>query len=91
MNYRVDFTAEALTDADRLKRDEPKAYKKFLGLLKELDTHPEEGTGHPEMLKNYPPGSWSRRISKKHRLVYRIYNENVVVVVIAAYGHYGDK
>ena len=38
-----------------------------------------------------PGGRWSRQISKKHRLVYRIYETEVVVLVIAAYGHYDDK
>ena len=36
-------------------------------------------------------GRWSRRITKKHRLVYRIYENNVVVLVLRAYGHYDDK
>jgi len=42
-------------------------------------------------LKGQPEGRWSRRLSKKHHLVYRIYETEVVVLVISAYGHYDDK
>ncbi|MBQ3657914.1 MAG: type II toxin-antitoxin system YoeB family toxin [Bacteroidales bacterium] len=34
---------------------------------------------------------WSRRITDKHRLVYRIFETEVFVEVISAYGHYSDK
>jgi len=29
--------------------------------------------------------------SKKHRMVYRIFDEQVVVLVLRSYGHYEDK
>ncbi len=91
MSYIVNLSEKAIEDSDRLERDEPKAYKKFLDFLVELERHPRTGTGHPEPLKGQPEGRWSRRLSKKHRLVYRIYETEVVVLVISAYGHYDDK
>ena len=72
MIYVVSLTEQALTDSDRLELDEPKVYQKFLTFLKELAEHPKTGTGHPEPLKGMPEGRWSRRLSKKHRMVYRI-------------------
>jgi toxin YoeB len=42
-------------------------------------------------LKGQPEGRWSRRISQKHRLVYRIFDTEVLVLVLSAYGHYDDK
>lgn len=91
MSYTVNFTEQALADADRLERDEPKAYQEFLGFLNELAEHPKTGTGHPEPLRGMPEGRWSRRISKKHRLVYRIFDSEVLVLVLSAFGHYDDK
>ncbi|MBR3734156.1 MAG: type II toxin-antitoxin system YoeB family toxin, partial [Bacteroidaceae bacterium] len=44
-----------------------------------------------EPLKGQPEGMWSRHISKKHRLVYRIFDDSVLVLVLRAYGHYNDK
>ena len=91
MSYIVNLSERAIEDSDRLEQDDPKAYKKFLTFLTELEQHPKTGTGHPEPLKGKPEGRWSRRITEKHRLVYRIYEDTVVVLVLSAYGHYGDK
>ena len=53
--------------------------------------HPRKGTGQPEKLKYNLEGLYSRRINKKHRLVYDIKDEIVTVVVLSAHSHYGDK
>ena len=89
--YNVEVSQAAQDDLKKLLANEPKAYQKALSLIAELYDHPKFGTGHPEPLKGKPEGRWSRQISKKHRLVYRIYETEVVVLVIAAYGHYEDK
>ena len=89
--YYVDITDKAQRDLEKLAKDEPKCYKKALKLIAELYDHPTVGTGHPEPLKGSPVGRWSRHISDKHRLVYRVSAEEVVVLVISAYGHYDDK
>ncbi len=89
--YEIEYQEQALLDIAKLKRDEPAAYKKVVSFIQELKEHPKTGTGHPEPLKGQPEGRWSRQISKKHRLVYRIFETEVVVLVIAAYGHYDDK
>lgn len=89
--YRLDYTEEAKRDMQRLKRDEPKAFRKMADMLAELMQHPKNGTGHPEPLKGHPEGRWSRRINKKHRLIYRIFEAEVLVLVLSSYGHYRDK
>jgi len=78
-------------DLAKLLKDEPKSFQKAVKLIEELREHPKTGTGHPEPLKGKPEGRWSRQISKKHRLVYRIYEEEVFIDLLAAYGHYDDK
>jgi len=89
--YDIEYKDQALLDLAKLKKDEPAAYKKAESFIEELKEHPKTGTGHPEPLKGKPEGRWSRQINKKHRMVYRIYETEVVVLVIAAYGHYADK
>ena len=91
MTYRLIFEKEAQEDLAKLAKSEPKVYKKAQQLLLELTQHPKTGLGHPEPLKGLPEGLWSRALSKKHRLVYRIYETEVVVLIISAYGHYDDK
>ena len=89
--YVVRYQKEALNDMAKLKRQEPSAFKKAVKLIDELYEHPRTGTGKPEPLSGEKAGQWSRRITKKHRLVYEIRDMEVVVIVISAYGHYEDK
>ena len=53
--------------------------------------HPTKGIGKPEKLKHYDIATWSRRITDKHRLIYRIQDDKIVVIVLAFWGHYSDK
>ena len=89
--FAIVYSTRAEEDLRKLKRSEPAAFQKALKLLNELADHPKTGTGHPEPLKGKPEGRWSRQITKKHRLVYRIYEQEVYVDVLTAYGHYNDK
>ena len=89
--FVVDISEKAQLHLKELKSHEPKAYKKVLKLIAELYEHPTTGTGHPEQLKGQPSDRWSRHITDKHRLVYRVKKDEVLVLVLAAYGHYDDK
>lgn len=91
MIYKVVIMPKAMEHLSRLAVSEPKAYNKAKRFIKELEDHPKTGLGHPEPLKGKPENRWSREITKKHRLVYRIFETEVYVEVLAAYGHYDDK
>lgn len=87
MSYKIKFLDNASKDALKLKQEEPKSFTKLMRMVDD----PMTGTGKPEYLKHDKRGVWSRRITQKHRLIYKIYNDVVVVEVVSAYGHYGDK
>ncbi len=89
--YKIDFTPQAFADIETLSKTDLSAYKKLLRLLSELAEHPTTGAGRPKPLREDKRGAWSRRITQKHRLVYEIHGEKVLVLVLSAYGHYGDK
>ena len=91
MIYKVIIMPEAASDLQKLAKSEPKAFAKASRFIEELAIHPKTGTGHPEPLKGKPEGRWSREITKKHRMVYRIFETEVHVDILAAYGHYDDK
>lgn len=65
--------------------------RKIEQIFLELSQTPYEGTGNPEPLKYHLSGYWSRRINKKERMIYRVLENKVVVLVVSAIGHYGDK
>ena len=89
--YKVSFSDVANRDLAKLSKSEPAAFKKAQRFIEELREHPTTGTGHPEPLKGKPENRWSREITRKHRLVYRVFETEVQVEVISAYGHYDDK
>lgn len=89
--YNIDIKEQAALDLIRLAKDEPKVFLKAQRFIEELKEHPKTGLGHPEPLKGKPEGRWSRELSKKHRLVYQIFETEVVILVLAAWGHYEDK
>ena len=91
MKYEVIISPIAAEHLQKLALNEPKAFDKANRFIKELEEHPKTGLGHPEPLKGKPAGRWSREITKKHRLIYRIFDSEVYVDVLAAYGHYDDK
>ena len=89
--YRIVFTENARRDLQILQKRAPQSIKKLKSLLVELQKHPRTGTGQVELLKYYAEETWSRRISKEHRLVYRIYDDVVEVLVLSAFGHYSNS
>ena len=86
--YRIVFSNDAKKDLKELSKKSPQAVKKLSKLLEEIREHPRTGTGQVEPLKGDDGNVYSRRISYEHRLVYRIYDEVIVVLVLSAFGHY---
>lgn len=89
--YNIKYTSEAEDDLKRLSKSEPKSFAKAVKLLNELVDTPYTGTGKPHALTGDRAGQWSRRITQKHRLVYTVNDTEIIVLVLAAYGHYDDK
>lgn len=89
--YTIVFTEGAKRDLKALQKQAPQAIKKLAKLLDELKEHPRTGTGQAEPLKGYDGSVYSRRITKEHRLVYRIYEDVVEVLVLSAFGHYSSR
>ena len=92
MAYTIIFTPDAQEDIQKLnKLGDTAVLTKIDRLLDELREHPTTGTGKPKTLKGNLSGCWSRRITDKHRLVYRIVDQTVTVNILNCYGHYDDK
>jgi toxin YoeB len=92
MSYTIELTFDAIKDIEKLKKSgDKKVLIKIDKLLDELREHPKSGTGKPELLKYYEIPTWSRRLTDNHRLIYRIEEDRVIVMVLSFWGHYGDK
>lgn len=86
--YTLVFTEDAKKDLKELSKRAPLALAKLSKLLEEVRERPRTGTGQVEQLKGYDGSVYSRRITKEHRLVYKIYDEVVEVLVLSTFGHY---
>jgi len=72
---------------EQLREKDKKLHKALCKILKEmLRSDPSSGLGKPEPLKHNLSGLWSKRISKKDRLVYK-FDDNCVYI-FAIGGHY---
>ena len=90
--YELKYTEKFEQDKELLRKaGNISLLKKLANILRELVEHPTTGTGKPKQLSGDRVRQWSRRISSKHRLVYMIDNENVVVLLLSAYRHYDYK
>lgn len=66
---------------------DPDALVKINTLIKECMRMPFAGSGKPEPLKGELKGYWSRRITREHRLVYRV--EGQALQIASCRYHYG--
>ena len=88
----IEFTEQFRKDYKKLRKENRNFGDKILELVEEVEKNrnsPLEGKGKPEKLKGKLSGCYSRRIDKKHRLIYRYEDEKVVL--ISCYGHYEDR
>ncbi len=92
MNYEIILLSRAEKDISELRESGNKAVLvKLDKLLNELREHPYTGIGKPEPLKYDLKGCWSRRINQKHRLVYKVDDGKIIVVILSATSHYDEK
>jgi toxin YoeB len=73
------FSDEAWDDYLFWQSYDKKTLKRINMLLKDIDRNQYSGIGKPEPLKNLQ-GYWSRRIDEKNRLVYKIENDQIVII-----------
>ena len=92
MIYHVEYAKEADIKIAELKKSDIPSYNKLVKLIKELHEHPRTGTGKPELMKYGKfKNLWSRRITNKHRLIYSIKDDDIIVLILSVRGHYDDK
>ncbi len=77
---RLRFTESAARDLEFWKETNPAVIERIRSLLDSIRATPFAGIGKPESLKHDLAGYWSRRINREHRLVYRIENEEIIVI-----------
>jgi toxin YoeB len=77
---RIAFLPAAFDDFGQWATDNKKVHTRIVKLIKDIARDPFVGLGKPEPLKHDLAGLWSRRITDEHRLVYKVTEEEIVIV-----------
>ncbi len=76
---RIIFSKNSWEDYISWQRDDKKLLKKINLLIKDIQRTPFEGIGNPGPLKYDLAGFWSRRIDREHRLVYQVFENEILI------------
>ena len=74
---RADFLLEFREDLAWWIKHDRQAALKTLELVESVLADPFSGIGKPEPLRHDFAGCWSRRITREHRLVYRVTDDRI--------------
>lgn len=89
--YTIKFDRKAEKVVAKWKKSNPNLFKKLRNVLEDIMQHPRSGIGHPEALVGGGDITWSRHITAHDRIIYRIHDDEIYVVVVEIEGHYNDK
>lgn len=80
----------AREDYERWRKSDPAIYKRINALIRAIQRSPNAGLGRPKELQDDFAGWWSRNITDKDRLVYRvrIKGRRYVLEIARCRGHY---
>ncbi|AEE95398.1 Txe/YoeB family addiction module toxin [Mahella australiensis] len=82
------FSDIAWEDYTRWLIEDKKIVKKINDIIKDIERNGYNGIGKPEALRHELAGYWSRRITDKDRLIYKI--EDATIYILSCKGHYND-
>ena len=77
---KITFPTKAWEDYLYWQKQDKKILKRINLLIKDIQRNPNDGLGKPEILRNSLSGYCSRRITDEHRLVYKVVDDNIIIV-----------
>ena len=85
---RLLWSDEAWEDYLYWQQTDRKVLQAINDLIRDIRRDPFKGLGKPEPLKHDLSGWWSRRITREHRLVYRMSGKNAELLEIIQCRHH---
>lgn len=77
---KIAFTPTAWEQYGYWAQTDRQIVKRIHALIKDIQRSPFDGIGKPEPLKHQYTGLWSRRIDDEHRLVYRVLDDELMIL-----------
>jgi len=76
---KITFSKNSWEDYLSWQKEDKKTLKRINQLIKEIQRTPFHGLGNPESLKYDLAGFWSRRIDREHRLIYQVFDNELLI------------
>ncbi len=81
------FEGDTWKAYEQLRQNDKKLHENLCKILREmLRGDPKTGLGKPEPLKHNLSGLWSRRLSRRDRIIYKFDSDYIYIFAIG--GHY---
>ena len=77
---RIVFTPHGWEDYQHWVQSDRATLTRLNRLIEDALRDPYSGIGKPEQLRHALAGSWSRRITEEHRLVYLVDGDDLVIL-----------
>ena len=88
MQYSIVMSSGAEKDYAKLKKDP--IIKKYYEVIDKIRENPYADGDNFKWMQGYKDDTFSRRLNKKHRVLYSVSNRTITILIISCWGHYGD-
>lgn len=82
----IAFHTQAWDDYLYWQQTDKTMLRRINTIIRDIQRNPFTGIGKPEPLKFNFGGYWSRRINDKHRIIYKVDAQEIIIVQLR--GHY---
>lgn len=81
----LSFHQQAWDDYLYWQQNDKAMLRRINALIRDIQRDPFGGIGKPEPLKFNFAGYWSRRIDNEHRIVYKVFDDNIVIAQLRSH------
>ena len=89
MIYELLLDKKAKKDLEKLEKNK-KLFTKALEMLEEITLDPYSPAHKFERLRGNYSGFFSKRLDQKNRVIYQVFENQIIVSVVSILGHYED-
>lgn len=83
----ISFELPALVDYQNFALTNKTIFKRINQLIEDILRQPFSGLGKPEPLKRDLQDFWSRRITREHRLIYSVQDDQLFIAAVKYHYH----
>lgn len=80
---KILFHEKAFDEYLYWQKNDKKTLKRLNNIIKDITRNPYEGLGKPEPLRYALQGYRSRRITLEDRIIYKVENDNLIIISCA--------